>query len=330
MLSFQGSSRLKDLIITVILAAVFSQFGFLVLLYTVPLYALYYRRGFTDLMMSCGSVMLLILIMAVWKIRTVADTDLRGALILIEMVIPVLLMLGMFFIIDIIPVFSGHRRLYRLFFATAAAVLVCVPVFMILRGNEVFVDAAGSQLSLFAGAAFGEGSGTYESEVVKTYLGDDGVLGYMKNFYMKSAAAIYFLILLVSSRVSEMVRRRIEKREAFKLINFSVPNNLLWPMLLAAVGMLVEIFELLDLGYGSPVVWNCGLILMFIYGMQGLAILRSLFIRFKLPPSLSMMIEFIIIFMLFMPGINYIVIIGLPVFGISETWINLRKSIRST
>jgi hypothetical protein len=42
------------------------------------------------------------------------------------------------------------------------------------------------------------------------------------------------------------------------------------------------------------------------------------------------MIEFILMMMLVMPGINYIVIIGLPVLGISETWINLRKPIRST
>lgn len=330
MLSFQGSSRLKDLSIAVILAAIFSQFGFLILLYTVPLYSLYYRRGLNDLLLGAGSVMLLILIFTVWKIRAVADTDFKGALILIEMIIPVLLMLGMFFVIDIIPVVSGYRRLYRLFFATVAAVLICVPVFMILRGNEVFIEAVSGQINLFAGAAFGEGSGTYDSEVVKTYLGENGILGYMKSFYMKSAAAIYFLILLIASRISEMILCRLEKRQALKLINFNVSSLLLWPMLLAAVGMLVDIFELFNLGFVSAVVWNVGLVLMFVYGLQGLAIMRSLFLRFKLPQSFRLMFEFIILLMLVMPGINYIVIIGLPVFGISETWINLRKSIRST
>lgn len=331
MLQFQGnSSRLKDLSIAVVLSVIFSQVGFLVLLFTVPLYTLFYRRGSKDLLIGAVSTIVLILILSVWKTRSVLDADLRGALVLIEMVIPILLMLGMFFVIDIIPVFSGLRRLYRLFIATAAAVLVFVPVFLILQQNEVFTEAVSSQINVIAGVIFGEGSGTYDSEVVKTYLGDEGILGYMKSFYMKSAAAMLFLILFICARASEVILFRLQRRKALPLTEFMVPGTLLWPMLLAAVGMLVEIFELVNLGYASPIVWNAGLIMLFVYGLQGLGIIRSLLSRYKLPNSLRLMIEVTLIVLLLMPGLNYIVIIGLPVLGISETWINLRKPIRST
>ncbi len=331
MLLTQGRNiRLKEILITVILSVVFSQFGFLVLLYTVPLYTLYYRRGAEDLLIGAGITIFLLVILAVWRIRSVADADMRGALTVIEMIIPILLMLGMFFVIDIIPVISGLRRLYRLFIATFAAVIICVPVFIMLKSNEVFMEAITNQINAIGGVMLGAGSETYEGEIVKTYIGDEGLLGYMKSFYMKSAAAMYFFILLISARAAEVVLYRLQRREILSLTLFKVPEVLLWPMLLTAVGMLVEIFEFIELGYASPVIWNAGIILMFIYGLQGLGILRSLFIKFKLPQGLRLMTEFILLLMLAMPGVNYVVMIGLPVFGISETWINLRNSIRST
>ncbi|MDC7225641.1 MAG: hypothetical protein PQJ61_02625 [Spirochaetales bacterium] len=330
MLQFQGSSRLRELSAAVILSVVFSQIGFLVLLFTVPLYTLYYRRGSKDLLIGAGSVIVILLVLTVWKTRSVLDTDLRGALVLIEMVIPVLLMLGMFFVIDIIPGISGFRRLYRLFIATGAAVLVFVPVFMLLMRNEVFIEAVGSQITAIAGVFLGEGSETFESEVMKTYLGEEGILGYMRSFYMRSAAAMLFLILLIGARASEMIMFRLQKTKVLPLTEFRVPLSALWPMLLAAGGMLVEIFELVDLSYASPFIWNAGLILMFIYGLQGLGIIRSLFGKFNTPHGLRVLVEMILVIILMMPGVNYIVIIGLPVLGISETWINLRKPIRST
>jgi hypothetical protein len=331
MLLNQGSNkRLRELSVSILLAVVFSQVGLLIFLFTVPLYTLYYRKGASDFLTSSGTVMFLVLIMALWKTRSVTDTDLRRALIVIEMMIPVLLMLGLFFVIDIIPVVSGFRRLYRLLLATAAAVIVFLPFYRVLKGNTVFIDAVGNQLNAMAGVLLGEGSASFESEVVKTYFGDEGFLEYLKNFYINSAAAIYFLILLVTNRISELVLFRLSGKLPVKLIDFKVPGLLLWPMLISAVLMIADMFELFQTGLLSPVIWNAGMILLFVYGLQGLAILRSLFIRYRVPPGLRLMAEFFIIMMLVVPGINYIVIIGLPVLGVSETWINLRKSIRST
>ena len=79
------------------------------------------------------------------------------------------------------------------------------------------------------------------------------------------------------------------------------------------MGILVEIFDLVNLGYASAVIWNVGLILIFVYGLQGLGIIRSLFVRFKFPQSLRLMVEVLLMLILVMPGVNYIVIIGLPV-----------------
>ncbi|MBI9108388.1 MAG: hypothetical protein JEZ04_16700 [Spirochaetales bacterium] len=331
MLLNQGSSRrLRDASIAVILATVFSQFGLLVFLFTVPLYALYYRKGFSDLLAASGTVLVLLLVMAVWKTRLVSDTDLRRALIIMDMIIPVLLMLGLFFVIDVIPVLSGYRRLIRMLVATAVAMLVLVPVYLLLKENQVLIDVVTAQINAMSGVFTAEGSGTYETEVMKSYLGEEGLIGYMKNFYRKSAGAIYFLILMISSRVADLAMLRFGRRDILRLVDFKVPEILLWPMMLSAVAALVEVFDLLKLGMMSPIIWNAGLILLFLYGLQGLAILRSLFIRFHVPNGLRLMTEFILIMILVMPGINMIVIIGLPVLGVSETWINLRKSIRST
>ena len=331
MLPYQDSSRkLRDCAIAVILSVIFSQFGGLVFFFTVPLYVLYYRKGFSELLPSALTVLAVLAVLAIWKTRLVADTDLRRALIVIEMIIPVLLMLGLFFVIDVIPVLSGYRRLYRLLAATAAGVIVFIPVYLILRRNEVFTNAVSYQINAIAGALTGSGGGTYESEVMKSYLGEDGLVGYMRTFYKRSAGAFYFLILLTTSRFAEVIMFRFGKKNVMRLTEFTVPTVLLWPTLLTAVSIIVEMFNLLQLGIVSPFLWNAGLILVFLYGLQGFAIMRSLFIKFRLPNGLRLMVEFLLVLILAMPGINYFVIIGLPVLGISETWINLRKSIRST
>ncbi|MDC7126094.1 MAG: hypothetical protein PQJ46_11045 [Spirochaetales bacterium] len=326
----QGQARLRDLSITVVLALVLSQFGLTLFLFTVPLYALYYSKGVRDLLIATGSTIVLMFLITIWKTSSVADTDLKEALIIIEMLIPVLLMLGMFFIIDIIPALSGLRRLYRLFIATGVAVIVAIPVFRILINNNNFTDVIESQMNMLAGVMTGSNDSSFESEVVQSYLGEEGFWGYMKRFYMKSAAALYFLLLMIVTRISDMLLFRFKQQPLLMLIDFTVPEILLWPTLLVSLGMLVEVFNLVSLGAVSPFIWNIGFILLFLYGLQGFAILRTVFLKFKLPMSLRFMIEMIIIMILLIPGINYIVIIGLPVFGASETWIKLRKSIRST
>ncbi len=331
MLLNQGhGGRLREILIAVGLAAIFSQFGFLVFVLTVPLYTLYYRRGAKDLLIGSGCSIFLILIIAVWRTRMVDDISLRVALTVIEILFPVLLMLGMFFVIDIIPVLSGIRRLYKLLSATVAASVIFVPVFIMLQNNEVFMQAVTSQISAIGNVVLGGGSETYEGEMIKTYMGEDGLIGYMKSFYSRSVAAMYFVVLLISARISEMVLHRMYNTPVLRLYEFKVPDLLLWPAMLMAVGMLVEVFELFSFGYASPIIWNAGIILLFIYGLQGMGIIRSLFLKYNLPNGLRVLVEMVLILLLIVPGVNYVVIIGLPVFGISETWINLRKFIRST
>ena len=330
MLIKQEGRKTIDLFVAVIISALFSQFSLTILLFTVPLYILYYNKGLKDLLIGVSMVICFIFLFCLVKTRLVDDVELKRAYIIIEMTIPMLLLLGMFFIIDIFPFVSGLRRLYRLFIATLVAMLIILPLSRLLMNNEVFIKTIEEQFSAVAGAFLNNQEAGFEGEVIKSYFLGDDFLEYIKNFYLRTAAAIYFILLLFISRLADIFLARKKRVGLLKLENFIVPEVLLWPALLFAVGMIVDVFELLSLGIFSAIIWNCGIILLFLYGLQGFAIIRTLFERFRLPNSLRFMFQFMVLMLLFIPVANYIVIIGIPVLGISETWIDLRKTIRST
>jgi hypothetical protein len=72
-----------------------------------------------------------------------------------------------------------------------------------------------------------------------------------------------------------------------------------------------------------------GLIAMFLYGLQGVGILRFLIAKSNAGRGLLRFTTIIIIVMLIIPGINILIILGIPIFGVSETWIHFRKPKRS-
>jgi len=102
---------------------------------------------------------------------------------------------------------------------------------------------------------------------------------------------------------------------------FSVSDKLLWPFI--GSWMLVLLDIVFGLGAFGDLIWNAALVFLLFYGTAGISILsywgRKKHLRMH---PLSWVI--LAIFLLFIPGINVILIITVPVLGLSEHWIHYR------
>jgi uncharacterized protein YybS (DUF2232 family) len=85
---------------------------------------------------------------------------------------------------------------------------------------------------------------------------------------------------------------------------------------------------LADLFFGiggwAYVAWNVGLVLLFLFGLQGMAIIHFLFEKYKVPRLLWVLLVAGLVILAVSPGIGLFIVLVIPVFGISENWIRYR------
>jgi hypothetical protein len=72
------------------------------------------------------------------------------------------------------------------------------------------------------------------------------------------------------------------------------------------------------------VAWNAALACSLLYMVQGMAILASL-VRKRNPGANVSHIFFLAFLLVMLPGVNVVFVLGLPLLGVSETWIGYRK-----
>jgi hypothetical protein len=106
------------------------------------------------------------------------------------------------------------------------------------------------------------------------------------------------------------------------LARFRLEAAFLWPLIAswAAIGMDL----LVGLAGFSYLAWNAGLAMLFLYGLQGLAILRFLFEKHRLPRFLWFVLVAGLLALAASPRAGLAVAVALPLFGVSENWIRYR------
>jgi hypothetical protein len=136
---------------------------------------------------------------------------------------------------------------------------------------------------------------------------------------------IWYFLFGLGILMSEMIYSRQTKiRESF-LDRFKVPDLFLWPFIVSWIVVLLDI--VFGLGIYGILVWNIALVLLMIYGTAGISILMYLGAKkgIRLNPLSWVVFS---IFLLLIPVINVIMLIAIPVLGISEHWIKYRKELK--
>ena len=107
------------------------------------------------------------------------------------------------------------------------------------------------------------------------------------------------------------------------LLYFRVNSWSLWVLLVSASILVINIFK--DMGVYSNITYNLIGIFLFLYLLQGIGILRWLFLKYRVSRIMRIGINSVIFFMLFGEITQFITLLGLPLVGLSETWLDFGR-----
>ena len=318
--------RLKNEWTEMVIISVVSFFLYqmnMIILFCIPLQILYVRKGERLLFFSGISVLAALAIAALIRTAPVAEPGIRQGLLAIDILLPACFIVGLG-AVDLewkVPL----RRFYKVILVTAVAGVLSIPAIYLLGRNESISTLIKVQIEavsqIFAGAVAETPS---EATLGGLFSDPDKLVETIKGILLRNYLFIFYIILSGSTWVGTSFGNRTMGKQPRRFVDFRLPEKLIWPLLFSWALVLLDIA--FDIGVIKYAAWNLGLIFLLTYGMQGVGILQTILQRRNVPRGIRMALVFAMVLMLFWPGVNFIIIIGLPVLGISELWVHYRTS----
>ncbi|HUI69483.1 MAG TPA: hypothetical protein VL354_03110, partial [Spirochaetia bacterium] len=217
---------------------------------------------------------------------------------------------------------------------TAVAGLATVPVAIVLSRSAQFQDAVGTLFTETSRMLTSLLTGREDrlDPALSTFLAPDALRAMAAAYLPRSLLALYCGVLSFSWWAGQASASRSMWQGAtrFHFAGFRLESFWLWPLIGALALVLADLFfsarsidawHAIGWQYGA---WNIGLVMMFLYGIQGLAILRFLFEKHGLPRLLWLVLLIGLVILAASPRTGVFVAVVLPAFGVSENWIRYR------
>ncbi len=222
------------------------------------------------------------------------------------------------------------RTVHRVAVATVLAAALAVPVILWLSGNGAFQAAMRDQYASLAAliSAMAPPADPVASSLLSGLLQPDRLRAVSEMVLLRSFAASYLVLVAFSWWAGQAIAMRTATLfgvpPRFRLAEFRLESWWLWPLIGAAALVLADLFA--GLGLWAYPVWNVALIVLFVFGLQGLAILRFLFEKYRLPRVLWPLAIIVggSLLVRGAPAAAGIVMLVIAVFGASENWIRYR------
>ncbi len=241
---------------------------------------------------------------------------------------------------------NGPRRtLWKLLAATVFVGIISLVVILFMMRDERVTEAFRAQIeqvmTMFQPEAVGSESLSAEGELQGIDI--DSVVIFVRKTLLRNYLAGYFMVLSavwllgrkLGERYSMIQSSEYEglsaldtastyppHRGRFVVERFSLPDSMIWPLLLSWAGVLADVT--VGLGFIGYVVWNIGLITLFLFGIQGFGILRWFLVKRRVTKGVRRLIYLSMVMLFFIPGANFLLVLGVPGLGISEVWIKYR------
>lgn len=295
--------------------------------YLVPLQVLCARRGVR--MAARGGLIILVVSVAIASLRLGRNLEgsLGTTLVALEAALHVSLLGAIVLAAAPWSFYSGSRRLVKLLAITAAFGLASIPLIRLVSNSQEINAVFVRQIEAFRSAVDTENG--LESPAVTALaelLSDpDQLIDFVAEAILRTYLFWYFVFVAASIWIGELAASRTRQGIAYpKISQFSVPDRGVW--VLAASWAVILLDRLLDQSIGPARfgAWNLALISALIYAVQGAAIIRHLLIERGVSRAVRTVLLLVILFVLFIPRVNRVVLIGIPVLGVSETWIKFR------
>ena len=296
-----------------------------VAVFLIPLQVIATRRGVQGLLASAG--LFIVVFLGIRLFPMLQGGSVRPDILeYVETGIVALLLLGL--IAVNVPLQRRPRTLALIAAAAVAAGAAAVPCGLLLSQNAafqssmagLFVDISKTLSAVFAPADAVAGS------MLAPLLQPQKLRQIAEAYFLRTVVADYLMLLAFSWWAGQAAALRTAAlfgaRPRFHFALFRLEGGWLWPLIAAGALVLADLF--FGISFWAYAAWNVGLGVMFLYGLQGLAVLRFLFEKHGLPRMLWLLLIVVIGVLAASPRVGMFVMIALPVFGVSENWIRYR------
>ncbi len=344
MLQRSAGGRFLEVFLFTLSSLVLYHIGIGVGVFLIPLQVVASRRGENTLLAACG--LFLLVFLALRFLPFLGGQLQPDVLTIVEIIFVLSLLLGLLACEP--PLRAGQRTLFRLLGVTAVAGLAAIPLAVWLARNAQFQAAMGTaftEVSRMLTSLFtGEAETTADPALAAILLPRPPFKRCRVHIFPGASwhSISPALIFLVGGTDLSVACGVGQRRGGFDFADFRLEGFWLWPLIAAWALILLDLFlhaqgfgraasgtsQGMTADSGSPFwiycAWNVGLVVLILYGLQGLSILRFLFEKHGLPRLLWLILLVGLIALAASPKAGLLVIVALPAFGVSENWIRYR------
>ena len=302
----------KELVVAAVASFLIFQASFVFYLFIVPVLYIGRKRGALAAAVLGFVVLAAVGIQLIVKIGALEGSGLRGFVITYGLSYPVALLTGAL----VIAFFQG-RSLYKIIASTVLFTVVSIPVILMYTGNSQVVDFLKDQVS-YATKLLLNGDESFSALGIKP--GEITLM--VRDIAFRDFIAAYFFLLSGCWYLSDLFVTRKNRDKKFDTERFTIPDWSVWVLIAALAGVLAD--YLLSLGWLGYISWNVTLIMLLLYGIKGAGLIKY-FLRKKEFARRKQRSIVMLIFLLFLiPGLNLVVLLGIPGLGVSEIWVRYR------
>ncbi|GEM_PF-1042386 len=302
-----------------VLGVVLYQFQTTILIFVIPLVVLFKRQEYRVGILGTIGTLLGILVVKLIRGGGV-EGYLRDSIWILDLTYPVTFLLGValtegsFF-----PRLPPYGRI-ALF--TVISGVLGIPLIRYVLTDPMFEAYLKAQIEAMLRAVV-EGKTAIDLGTMGTVRTSE-ILRLSKLIFANTYTLGYFLTFLFNWVVGSRIGLRSKGIYPIGSIvgNVRLPEKLIWGFLLGWFGVFLTLIR--PLGWVSILFWNIALLSTVLYGMQGVEILRYFLKKLE---RLRAIILFVIVLFLFIPGLNILIMVGVPLLGVSELWIQYRRTV---
>lgn len=302
-----------------VLGVVLYQFQTTILIFVIPIIVLFKRQGYRVGILGMAGTILGILLVKLIRTGGAAGA-LREDLLFLDLTYPVTFLLGVALtegsFLSKIPPYG------RITLVTIVAGVLGVPLIRYVLTDPTFEAYLKGQIETMLRAVV-EGKTSIDLGTMGTVRTSE-ILRLSKLIFANTYTVGYFLTFLFNWVIGSRIGlRSIGMNPVESLVGpVHLPEKLIWGFLLGWFGVLLTLIR--PLGWVSILFWNIALLSTVLYGMQGVDILRYYLRKLE---RFRVVILFTILLFLFIPGLNILIMVGIPLLGVSELWIQYRRTV---
>ncbi len=319
-------------------AVLLFRFGLLGLVFLVPVQLVWIRRGEeAGLLVSAG----VLLGIGVFKWvdylrlrRTLGAEAVPAALLLLDVVFAAGLLAGLFAMnSDRMSVArgtseSGRRTMTvgeRMLAAVAAGAIIYGPAIALLATGDAAEAAIAMQVELMRPLFEAAGASSQEIGTLIRFVVSAVLSGLMFGFFVMVTGNWWLGVQIAfRSRFTLPAGNPVMARHAgYELTEFRLPGYLVWALIGAWGGVLLSMVT--EIGWVSYLFWNAAFVTLALYGVQGIAIVWFYLDRRKAQKITRVGVAVGMVIGLLIPGLRFLVGVGLPALGVSEIWVNYHR-----